>query len=201
MNGAAASAARDRIGPNAITQVSAALERSIGSFHTRELFHSAGLDRYLSEPPHEMVAESEVLALHRSMRTALPGAYAEISAAAGHATGDYLLSRRIPRGAQLLLHALAAPWGSRLLVKAIRRNAWTFTGSGHLEIEYAPLPVFVLKDCPLCRQTRAAAPACGYFGATFERLFQRIIAPDLRVIETRCAATGASACRFEVVAA
>lgn len=199
MNAGAATAPRDRIGPNAITQVTLALERSIGSFHTRELLQGAGLEHHLIRPPHQMVAESDVLALHRAMRTALPAAYAGIAAVAGHATGDYLLARRIPRAAQRLLNALTTSWGSRLLVKAIRRNAWTFTGSGHLRIEYSPLPVFLLEDCPLCRRTRATAPVCGYFAATFERLFQQLIAADLRVLETECIAAGAAACRFEVL--
>jgi divinyl protochlorophyllide a 8-vinyl-reductase len=187
----------DRIGPNAITQMASALEHSIGAFHTRELFQSAGLDGYLREPPHDMVAESEVIALHRAMRRALPAPLqSEISAAAGHATGEYLLGRRIPRGARFILHALSNSWGTRLLISAIRRNSWTFTGSGRLRIEYAPLPVFVLEDCPLCRNTLAAEPVCGYYAATFERLFQRLIDPGLCVTETACSARGDAACRF-----
>jgi divinyl protochlorophyllide a 8-vinyl-reductase len=197
MNGRAGPALPGRVGPNAITQVATALERAVGRCHTRELFESAGLDGYLAHPPDGMVAEREVIALHAALRRTLPPRlHSQISLAAGQATGDYLLRCRIPRVAQHLLHAVATPWGTRLLVGAIRRHAWTFTGSGRLRLEYAPLPVFVLEDCPLCRDARHPAAVCGYFAATFERLFQRIIDPGLCVTETHCAAQGERACRF-----
>lgn len=202
MNPSPATECRGRIGPNAITQVATALEHSVGSFHTRELFESAGIDGYLTRPPDDMVAEQEVMALHTAMRRLLPAdLHSAISLAAGHATGDYLLEHRIPRGAQRIVHALANPLGTRLLVGAIRRHAWTFTGSGHLRLEYAPLPVFLIENCPLCRSARHPVPACSYFAATFERLFQRLIDSDLCVSETHCAARGDGACRFAVLRA
>jgi len=193
------SASAGRIGPNAITQMAAALEAAIGSSLTRRLFTEAGLDAHLQAPPEAMVDERDVTALHRTMRRHIGLEPAEgIHHAAGRATGDYLLAHRIPLPAQRLLRILPARWSARLLAVAIRRSAWTFTGSGRLRIEWGSWPAFVLEDCPLCRGAREARPCCSYFAATFSRLYERLVSPDIVVHEIRCAAMGMPHCRFEL---
>jgi divinyl protochlorophyllide a 8-vinyl-reductase len=145
------------------------------------------------------VDEREVTSLHRVLRRHVGREPAEsISHAAGRATGDYLLARRIPRFAQWILQRLPMAWSARLLAVAIQRNAWTFTGSGRLVVQQGRLPTFVLEDCPLCRGARESRPCCTYFAATFGRLYERLVCADIVVTETECAGTGGAACRFEL---
>jgi divinyl protochlorophyllide a 8-vinyl-reductase len=85
-----------------------------------------------------------------------------------------------------------------MLLAAIRRNAWTFSGSGHLDAE-GGMPVRLrLSGCPLCRGATTVAPICDYYATTFERLFRTLVSPDAVVTETICHAMGAAACEYEV---
>jgi len=188
-----------RIGPNAITQIGAALQAAVGSSATRGLFGRAGLASYLDEPPAHMVDESEVIHLHAIVRETLaPSLAQQIAADAGTATGDYLLRHRIPKPAQWLLRLMPRRIASRVLVAAIARNAWTFRGSGRLRAMAGATPTFILEDCAICRGARAARPLCRYYAATFERLFRTLIDPSATVVETECAAVAGGQCRFEV---
>jgi divinyl protochlorophyllide a 8-vinyl-reductase len=117
---------------------------------------------------------------------------------AGSATGDYLLAHRIPRPAQALLRILPAGIAGRLLLAAITRHAWTFTGSGRFTAEAGSPTVVAIANCPICRGTHSEMPACDYYAATFERLFTVLVHPDAKVVETDCMGRGASACRFEI---
>jgi divinyl protochlorophyllide a 8-vinyl-reductase len=194
-----ADAAVARIGPNAITQVAGALDRTLGATTTRRLFGLAGLDDYLVRLPETMVPETEVMRLHRVMRERLDSqTLADIARRAGLGTGDYLLAHRIPVPAQILLRLLPRPLAARALLAAITRHAWTFAGSGHFTCVPGNPTVLTIADCPICRGTRAATPACDYYAATFERLFHRLVSRRAVVIETECAAMGASHCRFEI---
>jgi divinyl protochlorophyllide a 8-vinyl-reductase len=177
----------------------AALESMLGAGAAHGVFGTAGLDRYLDTPPQTMVGESEVIRLHAALRQALaaPAAH-EVTHRAGLATGDYLLSHRIPRPAQALLRILPRPLASRLLIAAVERHAWTFTGSGALRVERGSAPVLVIENCAICRAAHAASPLCGYYAATFERLFRRLVDPGATVIETDCAAVTGHDCRFQV---
>ena len=53
---------------------------------------------------------------------------------AGRRTAEYVIANRIPRLAALLIGFLPRPFGRRLLLSAIRRNSWTFAGSGECGI-------------------------------------------------------------------
>ncbi|MFO0471118.1 MAG: bacteriochlorophyll 4-vinyl reductase [Pseudomonadota bacterium] len=193
-----------RIGPNAITRVAEVLPARLGSSATWELFERAGLVRYLRQPPERMVGEDEVRALHATLREQLGGTLAgEVARAAGTATADYLLAHRIPHPLQRLLRALPARLAARVLLRAVARNAWTFVGSGRLQTCAAAAllgrPVVLrIRGNPLARGVVAAAPACDYCAAAFERLFQVLVHPRCRVVEAECEACGAAACRFEI---
>jgi len=188
-----------RIGPNAITQVAAALDRTLGATTTRRLFGLAGLDGYLLRLPQTMVPETEVMQLHRVMRERLDSqTLADIARRAGLGTGDYLLAHRIPGPAQRLLRLLPRPLAGRALLAAISRHAWTFAGSGRFSCVAGNPTVLTIEGCPICRGTRAVAPACDYYTATFERLFGRLVSRRAVVTEIECAATGAAHCRFEI---
>ena len=188
-----------RIGPNAIIRVAEALREQVGETGTVRLFRSAGLDGYLARPPHQMVDEREVKNLHQVLRGELGLERARwVSRAAGLATGDYLLAHRIPRLAQLVLRALPSRLASRMLLGAIRRNAWTFSGSGVFTAR-AGRPVRIwISGCPVCCGSMSHEPLCDYYAATFQRLFRALVDADAIVRETECEATGADACLFEV---
>jgi divinyl protochlorophyllide a 8-vinyl-reductase len=196
-----------KIGPNAITRVAQALPPRLGSARTRDLFEHAGLLHHLQQPPQQMVDEEDVRRLHRALRLELGESQSrDVAREAGLATADYLLARRIPRPVQAVLRHLPAVLAARVLLAAIRRNAWTFVGTGHFEARPggwswrgAAQPVVLsIRNNPLCKGVASAAPACDYYAATFERLFQVLVHPRSTVLETACEACGDDECRFEI---
>ena len=188
-----------RIGPNAITRTAEALQEELGAQRTGELFALAGLERYLREPPEHMVDETEVTRLQAVLHEQLEAQMARvICRGAGTRTGAYLLARRIPRAVQLLLRALPAPAASAVLLTAIRRNSWTFAGTGRFSARGLGPVTLSLHQCPLCRGAHARTPRCDFYAGCFERLFRTLVHPRSRVTETSCQANGADACRFEV---
>ncbi|MDP3555312.1 bacteriochlorophyll 4-vinyl reductase [Methylocystis sp.] len=187
------------IGPNAITQMAAALFAVCGTPLRRDIFEDAGLARYLCAPPTHMIPEDDVARLHRAAIDRLGETKAaEISREAGRRTGDYLLANRIPAVAQRALKFLPRPLAARILVAAIARHAWTFSGSGEFSYDFAPHLRLRIARSPICEGLRTETPACTYFAATFERVFGEMLGPSLSVTETECAAMGAAACVFEV---
>ena len=190
------------IGPNAITRIAQVLPAWRGTAFAEDVFQRAGLLQHWRRPPEQMVREDEVRALHAALRALLPAEEAAaVSRAAGRATADYLLAHRIPLPVQRVLKRLPAGLAARVLVAAISRHAWTFAGSGRFSATPArgrrPL-VLEIRNNPLCRDLHAAVPACDYYAATFERLFQVLVHRDTQVLETACEACGDDACRFEL---
>lgn len=192
-------AAAARIGPNAITRLAQALTHQCGEAATARLFGLAGLGDYLAQPPQQMVDEDEARRLHALLRRQLGAeAAARVAREAGTATADYLLAHRIPRAVQGVLRMLPAPLAARLLLQAIARHAWTFAGSGRFEAAAGRPVRLTLRDNPLCRGLHTEVPACDYYAATFERLFQVLVQRQARVTEVSCEARGDDACRFEL---
>jgi divinyl protochlorophyllide a 8-vinyl-reductase len=188
-----------RIGPNAITRVAEALSAMEGKSAAQRVFGRAGLQPYLTDAPTDMVDEADVTRLHIALREDLGAARArEVGRLAGQHTADYLLAHRIPHLAQHVLRCLPAPVASRLLAKAIARNAWTFAGTGTFSAQHGRPTIFSIADCPICRGQKAAAPCCDFYAATFERLYIRLVHPQARVAETDCQAMGAAACSFMI---
>ncbi len=188
-----------RIGPNAITRVAEVLPPRVGEAGTRSLFERAGLLHHLLSPPQGMVEEAEVRRLHDALREELGTETAQqVALAAGQRTAEYLLAHRIPRAVQALLKRLPAPLAARVLLSAIRRNAWTFVGSGQFSAE-AGTPVRLhIRHNPLCQGLQTQAPACHFYAATFERLFGVLVHPRSRCVEVACEACGDHECRFEI---
>lgn len=188
-----------RIGPNAILRVAEVMTARFGSTGTWALFERAGLLRYLRQPPGQMVDEAEVRQLHGALREQLGAAAArEVAAAAGRATADYLLGHRIPKPVQRLLHLLPAPLAARVLLAAITRNAWTFAGSGTFSARAGRPVQLTIRHNPLCQGLHTDTPACDFYAATFERLFQVLVHRRSAVREVACEACGDDACRFEI---
>lgn len=193
MGGGAAAAGR--VGPNALTQMAAAL----GPDAAPAVFCAAGLAARLAAPPRDMVPEAEVTALHRALRQHCGDARAsDISGHAGRLTAEYLLGHRIPRLLQWLLLRLPARLAARILVSAIGRHAWTFAGSGRFRV-LAGWPLRLeIAGGPIARAAPAAHPVCAYYAATFETLFRALISARTKVEEISCEAAGANACVFEL---
>ncbi|MFN8830857.1 MAG: bacteriochlorophyll 4-vinyl reductase [Labrys sp. (in: a-proteobacteria)] len=188
-----------RVGPNAITRVSDTLVDQCGAAVRDRVFLAADLIRHVAEPPTAMVDENEVAALHASLHAVLGEAAARrVAREAGRRTGDYIIANRIPSLVRLLLACLPAAPAARLLVKAITRHAWTFAGSGSFAVEDGPPLTFVISGGPLSKGVATHEPACDYFAATFERLFQRLVSARAVVVETACVASGDTACRFAI---
>ena len=102
---------------------------------------------------------------------------------------------------QTVLKRLPARLAARVLLKAMSRHAWTFAGSGsfHADAGSWGRPVVLrIQHNPLCVGLNSEAPACDYYAATFERLFQVLVHGRSVVHEVACEACGDSECRFEI---
>jgi len=192
-------AATGRIGPNAITRVAEVLPGAVGKSMTWQIFRAAGIVDYLEAAPQSMVDESEVTRLHQVLRSSLGGELTRrVTHDAGLRTADYLLAHRIPKPVQTLLKVLPAPLAARVLLSAIRRHSWTFSGSGDFTARAGQPVVLTIRRNPLCKGSVTDAPACDFYTATFERLFRVLVHRDATAVETACEARGDPECRFEV---
>jgi len=180
-----------RIGPNAVIQTAAALRDLEGAAKTEEVFAAAGLGRYLTAPPGEMVDEREAADLFATLYRLLPRDRADaVAREAGTRTGDYILANRIPKAAQTILRLLPRAIAGRLLLAAIAKHAWTFAGSGHPSRPAAMS--LAITDNPV------SMPDCVWHKAVFTRLFARIVDPRTEVHHGSCCHAGAAACVFTI---
>jgi divinyl protochlorophyllide a 8-vinyl-reductase len=191
--------AQAAIGPNAVTRLSEALQAAGLAPLARQLFESAGKPDWLDHPPGAMVDEIAVARLHQATRARLPSHTARaILSDAGRRTANYLLAARIPKPVQILLKCLPPGTSARILISAIRRNAWTFAGSGHFTAEFADGCTLIITNNPLCAGEHAGKPVCAWHEAVFLRLFQTLVSPSARIAETACSARGDPCCCFQV---
>jgi divinyl protochlorophyllide a 8-vinyl-reductase len=184
-----------RIGPNAILQLIDVLERR----GEAELLSAVLAEARVMRPPREagMLPEADCAVVHQALRRA-SGKAEELLAEAGWATGDYILTHRIPKAAQVVLRLLPGALAAPALTKAIARHSWTFAGTGEFQVESSrPLVVSVARN-PLVAGWRADRPQCIWHVAVFRRLFGRLVWPSVSVKETACCACGDAACRFEI---
>lgn len=188
-----------RIGPNAIIRVAEALPGHVGPAAARAVFEAADLAAYWERPPAGMVAEAEVTRLQQTLRDQLGvEAARQVSWDAGLLTADYLLAVRIPKPAQRLLKPMPARWASQVLLAAVKKNAWTFAGTGEFTAQGGRPSRVAIAGCCLCRGAEASVPLCDFYAASFERLFRVLVTPRARAVEVACQALGADACRFEI---
>jgi divinyl protochlorophyllide a 8-vinyl-reductase len=212
VRGSDTATATGTIGPNAVIQLIGPLRDE----HIAErVFAAAGAAEWLVAPPSAMVDERRVVRLHRALREAVPQEQARrLLTVTGRLTADYILANRIPLPARTLLKCLPPPVACRLLVAAIRAHAWTFAGSASFVARPGDPTVFTLTGNPLCGGTgnplcggtgnplcageRALSPVCAWHAAVFQRLFEDLVSPRSRVVETACEAIGDRCCRFEI---
>lgn len=190
-----------RIGPNAIIRIAEAITAHKDYSNTIEIFTAAGLSHYIERKPEEMVDEGEVSRLHAVLRNQLGlQEAAAISSIAGQKTGKYLLKHRIPSAAQRLLRLLPPGPSARILLKAIDEHSWTFCGSGIFSYQIGHPLILSITGCPICREGHNhSTPLCDYYTATFATIFSALVSPHSQVNETACQASGATACRFDIV--
>lgn len=186
------------VGPNAVSQLGAALLARWGAEAAYRVFARAGELGWLERPPAAMVPQERVARLHAALREELPRAQAlEAARDAGERTAHYLLANRIPRPAQLLMRWLPGFLAARVLLAMIRRNAWTFAGSGRIVTQVPDRRTgrgwIEIHDNPL------AANPCSWHEGVFTTLFATLAAPTARVRETECGGgqTG-SCCHFDI---
>ena len=185
-----------RVGPNAVLQVVSTVETELGMEDAARLLAAAGLD---SLPAADgLMDERPAVRVHRALRREFPERAAMLAREAGESTARYILRHRIPAAAHLLLRSLPSALASRLLARAIARNAWTFVGSGRLHIESLGPPVFTIVDNPFAREEHVGSPLCDWHVAVFERLFRTLADARVSVVETTCCGAGGPVCRFEV---
>lgn len=190
-HGAANPAAQ--VGPNAVTQVAAALRAMGGDGFAGQVFAAAGLETMLQNPPERMVDQTIAARLHDTLRLTLPPEDAALIATeAGRRTADYLLANRIPRPAQLVMKLLPPRLAAPVLLGAMAANAWTFAGTGRVATRAGNPCVLEIINNPL------AQPYCPWHVAVFERLFRKLVAQNAQVSHSACCAQGAAACRFEI---
>jgi divinyl protochlorophyllide a 8-vinyl-reductase len=194
-----ASADAGLIGPNAIIRVAETLRDVLGEEATRRIFASAHLEPHLASLPTKMVPEADVGALQTALFAGLEESEAKkIAFEAGLRTGDYLLANRIPKPVQAILKVLPPALASRILLKAIKQNSWTFAGTGAFSVKAGHPVIVSIASCPLCRGRHSDHSQCDYYAGTFQRLFQVLVSRNSAVREIDCEATGGSACAFEI---
>ncbi len=182
------------MGPNAVLQLIGPLRAAGGDDLLRDVFRRAGLTPYLDHPPDAMVPEAQAQRLFAAVRGALgPGPGDELLSAAGAGTAHYVMRHRIPAPVRALLRGLPAALAARLLLAAIRRNAWTFAGSGECRTAARPSGATVtIVHNPL------ATPGCPWHVGVLETMFRTLVSSSARASRHSCGGPGESECRFEL---
>jgi len=182
------------LGPQAVIQIIREVERQVG-LRAANLLLS---DAWFAQIPawDEPVPEGKVAALHQSLRRRYPGTAERICRNAGRATTDYLLDHRISTRAQDLISAVPKQVAMWLVTRSAMLTARHFGGSGEFVMQSST--VFDLRRNPVLLGEMATSPVCHYHAAAFERMYQRLVDPDVHCSEITCAATGHDACRFEL---
>lgn len=189
-----------RIGPNAIIQTVGALEEAYSPAEVRRLLERIGRDDLAEQLPTQMVDEQEFVDLIHGLRAEVGLAAAgRVLARSGERTAAYVLARRIPTPARLLLPLLPRRLGLRILLRAISGHAWTFAGAGRFGYSVDSRgAVISLADSPECREIGAPEPLCHYYTSCFQALLRPLIDRRITVREVACRAHGADECVFEL---
>lgn len=183
------------VGPNAIIQTLAAVASRAGLQARSDLAAQAKLE----SPVGGWQSMVQVDLVNRLNASVVAEFGAERAAAimrdAGSRTGHYILENRIPSAVQTLLRWLPPKLATRVLLKAIAKNAWTFAGSARVEVG----PDWIcIHDNPICLG-RAGLSGCLWHEAVFQTLFSAIVGRSVEVRETHCLGRGDAFCRFEIV--
>ncbi len=180
------------IGPNAILQAVAVLDRAMGQAVRDRVMARAAVPMPTGA---EMIPETDAAAMHIALRREVPGQANDLLWQAGQATGAYILRHRIPGFAKAVIRLLPGPIAARVLAAAIAKHAWTFAGSGSFSVLPGRPLVFLIRDNPL---RDPDGHPCLWHAAVFQHLFRALVWPEAQVTEVECQAQGAALCRFEL---
>lgn len=175
------------VGPNAVLQLAAALKEEGGDALVAEVFGAAGQAALLEGPPSVMVDERVPAALFDALWAVYPHRAREVAAEAGRRTADYVMAHRIPDFAKRLLRVLPDWLAARLLLTAIRKNAWTFAGSGTCAVA-VPGGAMVLDDNPM------PMPESIWHKAVIGRMVASLLHPATRLEHVDCLHSDTRAC-------
>lgn len=183
------------IGPNAILQLLPILDRLGGPEKRDQLLAEAGI--FDLPDGTSMIPEGDAARLHHQLRRAEPEIAPVLAAHAGLETANYILKHRIPTPAQWVLKTLPRAPAARLLSRAIAQHAWTFVGSGRLDV-IDPW-TFEIRNNPLIRGEHSDHCLCDWHTGVFRQLYQTLVTQRCGCVETCCGAQGAGTpCRFEI---
>lgn len=187
-------AAGHHVAPFLVLELVAAVEAAEGRSARDALLAAAGI----AGPPRatEPIPQTIAHRMHRALRETMPGPAPALLRTAGQSTADRLIETQLSSRARTMLQR--GPWtvAAWLLGRWARQDSWTFAGSAR----FTPVAQleFELAGNPLIAGEKAAHPICLFHEAMFERLFQRLVEPNLICREVECEAMGAPACRFVV---
>ncbi|MEO0436371.1 MAG: bacteriochlorophyll 4-vinyl reductase [Pseudomonadota bacterium] len=185
-----------KIGPYSILHLVPILDETLGIPERGTLLRAAGINEL---PSGQTLAEESMAAsLHQLLRQHYPAQARSIVEVAGRQTGEHIIASRMPEAARLVLERLPQWLAAPLLAKIIKDYAWTFSGSGQVEIVSRAPVVIDIRDNPVVRGEKANAPVCAWHASVFEQLFRKIISDDHRCEETLCCAKGDPVCRFHI---
>jgi divinyl protochlorophyllide a 8-vinyl-reductase len=164
------------IGPNAVLQLAHAMEQRIGTARTMKVMRKAGLSALPSGLA--MIPESDAIAIHHALACCEDDLAVKLVRESAIRTADYIIANRIPAPAVWLLEHLPPALAGRLLMMAIARHAWTFTGAG----QFCPRGPwrFTIDRSATGEWAEPPASLFAWYSAVFERLFQRLVAADCR---------------------
>lgn len=185
------------IGPNAILQLLPVLDRLGGPERRTQILTKAGI--FEVPDGNSMIPETDAARLHHQLRLSEPKMAPVLAAQAGLETANYILRHRIPTPAQWVLKALPKGLAARLLSRAIAQHAWTFVGSGQLDV-IDPW-TFEIQNNPLIKGEQSDTCLCDWHAAVFAQLYQTLVARTCVCAETCCGAQRrGNPCRFEIQA-
>lgn len=167
-----------RIGPHAVIHMAEAMAERLGPFVAAGVLASALIEE-VPGADGGMIPEIEALRLHRWLLMTEPVEGFAITREAARRTADYIIANRIPAPAVALLRALPAALAAPLLMRAIARHAWTFIGGGAFRAETAWS--FTIDRTAAEDPMPVPDSTFEWYGAVFERLFQRLVAGDCRI--------------------
>jgi divinyl protochlorophyllide a 8-vinyl-reductase len=125
-------------------------------------------------------------------RELAPEDAARVAYDAGRRTGAYVLANRIPAVARAMLRVLPPRFASPLLLQAIRRNAWTFAGSGRCYVTPGNPAVITIALNPLIM------PGCVWHIGVLTCLFRALVSEGTQVRYSDGRIDGVSVSRFEI---
>lgn len=178
-----------RIGPNSVTQLEAACDQVLGREDTVYLFTAAGLCDYLQTPPVKMIPEEHPARLFSALYRLYPRTTADkIARLAGQRTADYVIENRIPALVAKILRWMPANLAGKGLLSAIKKNSWTFAGSGDCVTRPNDTPNLKILNNPL------HMPGSAWHVGVFERMFRRLVCAHATVDYT----SDDTSCSFDV---